>query len=132
MRCSAICFHHINCGVKCWICCVYIAHLIGSSNYPICFACDIICILVITLITLLFHRIGLEGEEEDVELCAYTFMGTAFKTTMVISPAIATFTDPERKTNFEDDSLCLSMITISINSYLQSIYLSQFNASDTI
>ena len=40
------------------------------------------CILVIAPITLLFDRIGLEAEEEDVELCA------AFKTAMAISPAI--------------------------------------------
>jgi hypothetical protein len=76
------------------------------------------CILVIPPIILLFDRIGLdeeeEEEEEDVEFCAYTSMGAAFKTTIVNSPAIAAMT----KKNFEDDSLCLSMIRVSINPYL--------------
>ena len=75
------------------------------------------CILVIAPIRLLFDRIGLEGEEEDVEFCAYTIAGVAFKTAMAISPAIATLTNPRLK-NFEDDILYLSIITISIKPYL--------------
>jgi hypothetical protein len=76
------------------------------------------CILVIAPITVLFDRIGLEeDEEEDVEFCAYTIVGVAFKTAKTISPAVATLTNP-RIQNFEDDILYLSIITISIKPYL--------------
>jgi hypothetical protein len=76
------------------------------------------CILVIAPNTVPFDRIGLEEEEEDVEFCAYTIVGAAFKIAMVKSPAIATLTNPRLKKNFEDDILCLSILTISINPYL--------------
>jgi hypothetical protein len=60
---------------------------------------------------------GLEEEDEegeDVEFCAYTIVGAAFKTAMAISPAIPTPTNPTLKKNFGDNRLCLSIMTLSI------------------
>jgi hypothetical protein len=55
------------------------------------------CILVTAPFILPFDMIGLEDEEdEDVEFCAYASRGAAFNAT-VVSPVIATTTNPSVK-----------------------------------